>query len=401
MIKKRTRWSLIFSILFIHFMFAQPTGFPLTIAPFAIAALLFFHIKLTITWRSLIITTCLVFWPFIVLGVYLQLGGEADILRFGRTYSLWIYAIIPVILIIFSSLKRIYDYNHEFLMILVIVGIYSLLQVLSAKLFSSYFFYNPFGTFTYMNEYRIVGGSYERAPAFFLEPSFNAFIMFFLVSAILINTTKTRLSVWALLLGSFFVILSGSSAGILAMGMLASFWLIFYGVTNKFIRVLVVLTAPFILALFSSYILAGRLSEVDIEGTSGYWRLIAPLTILDTVLTKYPLGVPFGQIEAFVFPFGLLHGEGIGTSIDNGLYVIFFYFGWLAFPFFIVLIYKLFQSILLADFVGSIFWWFILASLQFSGGIFLPEYIYPFLLVLIQFRKARFVKTSLLRVNPA
>lgn len=400
--KSKISWALIFSIVCIHFMFARPAGFPLTIAPFAILFFLYVHTKKTITMKGLLIGLFLFVWPFCVYGQYEFLGGNTDLAEFGKTYLLWLYASAAVIFGLFSPLSKFRDYSREFIIALIVIAFFSLFQVLLVKIFGSTMLYNPFGEHTYMVEYkveRMVGENFARAPGLFLEPSFNAFIMFFLAVAILLTKQISKSSFWVLVFTLFSVLISGSASGMLATVSLAFFLFLAVVVKNRISRILLLLMAPIILAGVGSFYLSNRVAELSIEGTSGYWRLIAPLVVLGDVFVDFPLGVSFGQIESFLLPFGLQHGEGIGTSIDNGIYYLAFYFGWVWALLVLGLLYKFVQSMLHADTVGVIFWWYILASLQFSGGILLPEYIFPLLLVLYQYRRVRKIQNAHLFVT--
>ena len=98
--------------------------------------------------------------------------------------------------------------------------------------------------------------------------------------------------------------------------------------------------------------------------------------------------IPLGQMESFIRPFGLQHATRTGVSIDNGAYYLIFLFGWLGLLLFFFTLWKLISAVLKNDHLSTIYWWFVVASLQFSGGIFLPEYLLPLVLVTYGFRVA-------------
>ena len=54
--------------------------------------------------------------------------------------------------------------------------------------------------------------------------------------------------------------------------------------------------------------------------------------------------------------------------------------------FLFLLVFRLVHAVLRDRFVDAVYWWYIIGALQFSGGIFLPEFIYPVLLVTYHFR---------------
>lgn len=393
MVKKKINWWLILSIIGLHFMIVRLPGseYPLTAAPFAILIFLYFYVRAAIRPLGLLLGATLLIWPFCIYGMYELLGASADPSRFSRTYLLWAYAIFAIMLFSFAPLKKIPNYSREFIIALAVVAAFSLAQVAFFKLFGSTLLYNPFGEYTYMGEYQIdrfAVGDFARAPGFYLEPSFCAFVMFFLTAAILINEKKRDVPGWLWLLSFLSIAITGSASGIIAIFSL----FIMRAITsfkNRMLKLTLIFFTPVLVGVFVTFFLAERFAEISVEGTSGYWRLVAPLIILSKVYAEYPFGVPLGQIEAFLLPLGLKHGAGTGTSIDNGIYYLAFYFGWLAVPFVLGLLFKFLQSMFREDIVGVTLWWFILVSLQFSGGIFLPEYIFPLLLISMQYRRIK------------
>ncbi len=117
-----------------------------------------------------------------------------------------------------------------------------------------------------------------------------------------------------------------------------------------------------------------RLSEINTEGTSGYWRLIAPQKIIINAFSTTPFGVPFGQVENFVTSLGLVHGNTIGSSIDNGMALLIFYFGVFGVGFLIYILFQIVKFTLLGNYKKLMFWVYAFMSLQFTGGVFLPEF---------------------------
>lgn len=396
MAQKNISWPLVLSIIFLHFMIVRMAGFPLTIVPFAISIFLYFHVKTAIKPRGLLLGGALLIWPICVYVMYEMLGGSADLTEFSKTYLLWVYAISAIILISFAPLKRTINYSFEFLIALVVITVFSLAQILFFKLLGSTLLYNPFGAYTYMGEYQIErfsGDEYSRAPGFYLEPSFCAFVIFFLTAAILISNDKNRAFNWLLAFSLLSVVITGSASGMIAIPSLIIVRAIAI-LKSKLLKLILVFVTPVLIVIFGEIFLSHRVEEIAVEGSSGYWRLVAPLIILTKVFAEYPLGVPFGQIEAFLLPLGLQHGTNTGTSIDNGVYYLAFYFGWFVVPFVAGLLYKFLQSMFRGDVTGVTYWWFILFSLQFSGGVLLPEYIFPLLLITMQYRRIVHLKNN-------
>lgn len=384
------RWMVILSIIFLHFMWARPAGFPLTLAPFAIIVLICVYIKKTLPAFGLVVGAFLMSWPFVVCAMYLSEGQRVDFLEFIRTYALWAFAISTLVIVTLFPLRKKFSYPKEFLFAMMIVVIYSFMQINAWKMFNSTVFYNPFGNHTYMGEYDVSRWANEyltRAPAFYLEASFNAFVIFFLTSALMISRFRNK--TLALLVGWIGIVISGSASGVLAIGGMTALYLSTKLIKGKLFRLLSIVSWTIIVSLVCYIYLNERFREIEVEGTSGYWRLIGPLIVTRKIFIEFPLGVPFGQIEAFLIPMGLKHGNGVGTSIDNGVAYLAFYFGWLVIPFLIALILKLGKHFFNGNKSGAIYWWYILASLPFSGGILLPEYIFLLAMITLTYRSAK------------
>ncbi len=386
--KNNIRWLLALSIIFMHFMIASPLGFPLTIIPFVLMYFVVTHFRLAIRPVPFVIAIALVLWPFLVLVSYKLLGGDATLDRFVRTYTLWAFALIIMVVGSSNGIKKNANYSREFLISAGVIILFSIAQVLSVLVFNTTVLYYPFGEYSYLgvdNTSSLVLEKFARAPGFYLEPSFNAFVLFFLLTAILIREVRPR-RIGVLIVGglcAMFIV--GSATGILAVGGLACLLSSSF-IKRRIIRILFFLSLLFVLAVGAQLVSPQRLAEVGVEGTSGYWRLVAPLIILSKVYVDFPMGIPFGEVENFVVPLGIQHGAGIGSSIDNGMYYLVFSFGWIAFAFFIWLFLKMIRVLYIGNQVNIAYWWFVIASLQFSGGILLPEYIYPVLLLTYTYR---------------
>lgn len=389
--RKNASWALIFSIIFMHFMIVSIFNFPLTFTPFFIMYFLIVHFKIVFKRTPLVISALLLFWPFLVLAIYEIAGGHAEIDRFFRTFSLWICAVVFMLVCTSSVIKKNINFSREFFIALVLIILYSMAQIITARVFNSTALYFPFGDHSYFgvsDPSNLVGDGFSRAPGFYLEPSFCAFVILFLLTAVLIREIKP-IRVACLIVGGFFAMLIvGSATGILAVVGLGCF--IFW----SFFRWRLVLVASLlslgIIFFAGDATFSERFSELSVEGSSGYWRLVAPLIVISKVFADFPFGVPLGQVDNFVTPLGLQHGQSIGSSIDNGIFYLIFSFGWLALIFFGWLIFKFVRSLYYGDHADVAYWWFLIVSLQFSGGILLPEYIYPLLLLTYTYRIKRY-----------
>ncbi|HSA82921.1 MAG TPA: hypothetical protein VLE23_19045 [Geminicoccaceae bacterium] len=71
-----------------------------------------------------------------------------------------------------------------------------------------------------------------------------------------------------------------------------------------------------------------RFHNLDLPGTSIYYRLNAPYTLVSESLARFPLGYPLGQTDFIASRHYFINWEhGSQTNIDNTLFTIVFYFG--------------------------------------------------------------------------
>jgi hypothetical protein len=71
-----------------------------------------------------------------------------------------------------------------------------------------------------------------------------------------------------------------------------------------------------------------RFHDLDQPGTSIYFRLTAPYTLITDTLHRFPLGYPLGQTDFIATRHYYVNWpEGSQTNIDNTLFKIVFYFG--------------------------------------------------------------------------
>jgi hypothetical protein len=122
----------------------------------------------------------------------------------------------------------------------------------------------------------------------------------------------------------------------------------------------------------------------------GYPPTITPFA----VLVNDPLDKPFGQCEETLSPCHLLNGTEYGASLDNGMYLLVFYFGWAGIALLALLIIRMLMIVFSLDGIKElILLAFVLSSLQFSGGILLPEYVLLLVMALYQFKLPPLVST--------
>ena len=433
------RWSpllIALTIIFLHFMFFSVWGYPLTIAPFALFGFILINylVALKGSWGW---SVFLLLFPFINLILSMLGGGNPDVAHYFRTYALWSYAALSILIAFKSPITKNIGHNswsleRIALVCLVILCTFSVAQVMIFLGLGSDILYNIFGEHQYIKQYeisRFASDDVLRATGLYLEPSFNAFV----VISLHIICLLARFRLWhssVLTLLALFVIqsMAGLIAFIAIWGLIALN--VHFGKAEAALKLWSKLSiANLVLVLVIAYsggvlgtstglqksasrlgiayygegachhnhvktpcavdIANGisRFKELGVPTSSAYYRIVAPLKVLKDVLVNEPLGEPFGQIEKTLRGYNLLSGGEKLTSLDNGIYILVFYFGWAGIAFLAFLIYRLMKSLFRPAGINElILLTYILLSLPFSGGIMSPEYVFMLVMILYQFR---------------
>jgi hypothetical protein len=94
--------------------------------------------------------------------------------------------------------------------------------------------------------------------------------------------------------------------------------------------VMALLGVSIVVALVFYVGVADRFVNFAEEGSSIYYRVVAPLLLLGDSLVDYPFGYPLGQVEYIEsknYMVNWLYGSS--TNIDNSFFMVAFYFGYL------------------------------------------------------------------------
>jgi putative colanic acid polymerase len=232
----------------------------------------------------------------------------------------------------------------------------------------------PFGSFT--NYYALLNSTYGehfRSTAFFNEPSYNALVASSFIPFVCYRFTGTKRSLY-FTVGLSYVFFTHSLSGILLYGVLTA--LNFFSKSSS--RKILVFVLPTFVFLLSSFI-SERSSSINVSGSSSNFRLVAPLEAAKTVVPENPFGIVLGSLERHMHALGFLNGTSIGTSLDNGIFLIIVYFGIVGFLgvliLFIVISIKMNEQIKMRNKD----WYLLLIPilmLLFTGGIFTPEFVF-------------------------
>ncbi|CAN5417666.1 hypothetical protein BH10ACT10_BH10ACT10_01740 [soil metagenome] len=264
-------------------------------------------------------------------------------------------------------------------------------------------FFNPFGAHQYLHEYDplLAYTSIPRAHGFYLEPSYDAFVLC-TVALILIGLNYRPRLVALLFVGG--LLATQSATGLLLTGILAMILLLRAKLTSG----LFIVAGLGLATWFVGDYLRARLASASDIGSSTNYRLVAPLRLMSDTLTNAPLGHPLGSIQTIVGEYHLLLGSERGTSLDNGVYVIVYYFSWMG-------VLALATCAVLAAVSAyrhrdwrTIAWvtpiW-LLGSLLFSGAVVAPEFVLMAWLTICSYHRVaeehRLVDREVVRVGSA
>ena len=375
------------TIIFQHFQITSLAGFPVSLGSVTgIMLVLFVSRPQTIdgfvwSWCALICLSG---------AAAMVSSADADAMHYLRTLALFMLA-VAIILLGNSGSRSQFIASDEFaravFAALVTVVTLSVTQVIFGALKSQAFF-NVFGSHQYLYEYNphLEYVVIPRAQGFYLEPSYDAFIICTL--SVVLFCLKKRMR-WAVLLVTVGLLSCQSASGLLLMVVV-----LLFAILRS--RPMIAAVSTLILCIVgwtSGPYLASRLNSIDETSTSANFRIVAPLRVLGDILAQKPLGEPLGAIELVMGRYGLLNGASAGTSLDNGFYVLVFYFGWIGMLFLGAMVTFGALTTVRQMFAGTGFHWvaplWLLGSFMFSGGIMLPEFAIMTWLVIAAFGHSR------------
>jgi hypothetical protein len=112
-----------------------------------------------------------------------------------------------------------------------------------------------------------------------------------------------------------------------------------------------------------------RFHNLDSPGTSIYFRLTAPYTLVTDTLDRFPFGYPLGQTDFIATRYYYINwSEGSQTNIDNTLFKIVFYFGLLGILFNATYLAQLARYLLLKGQAAGLIMLSFLISLSTTGA---------------------------------
>ncbi|KOX63234.1 hypothetical protein AA303_20450 [Pseudomonas psychrophila] len=380
-------------IVFLNFTPVRPLNYPLTIAPL----ILLFITPLALSIKKGLSRYLL---PWITVIIFVLLKSTFDLfnitgseIQFFKTFLLWaFYWTFFLAFLVFPIRNKInlsrlsLLYSSLFILIASICAA----QLIYYKITGNINIFNLWGEYNYASQgyvTKVIEFGAMKTTGFYFEPAFCALVMYALLTARQISA-KISYIYYPLVLIAFYI--TGSFSGVLCALFALLTTTLFPDHTsnkNKGIK-LIIGTFVFMSAFyFLADLIATRSLQVFDASTSTYYRLIAPLEIIKSVLTEHPFGMLLGVMESDIVKHSLSNGASIGKTIDNGWYLLFYYFGWIGvfiFASYLIIGFKL--ALKLRN--GSIeAYQFLLLSPFFTGAVFSPEFLLLQAIVIFTFKQ--------------
>jgi putative colanic acid polymerase len=266
---------------------------------------------------------------------------------------------------------------------LLILAFMSILQTILGNRLGS-FVTLPLGDFSYEYQYNAdINSSITRASALYAEPSFNALIcLSFLPLVLSIRDRKKRI-VYSFITSAYMVS-TFSLTGILSLGLILLVW----SWEGRKIRIFPVLSLAGLFLITSNYVY-DRWQSIGMIGSSANYRIIAPFKAIVEVIPENLFGIPLGSLEITMRKFEFLNGDRIGTSVDNGFLLIVLYFGLMGVMAVISIFAFTIRKAIAMQRKKMHGWPMVLVpclTLNFNGGIFLPDFLCVLAFVIITIR---------------
>ncbi len=333
------KYLFIFSALLVHF---DPTKSSITIAIFFIPLFGYKYLRLTFTkYTPFILLGISFFFPFINLLIFESF--YVSYLEFLKTYILYIVAAVVHIYIVYSPLKKEnFCFENSNTIVLIFILIITSLQFFGSIFFNNTLFYNIFGDFQYKsmgNIESLTSGIFPRTKAFYLEPSYLAFVTITLISINLLNKYRIK---FTLIIGCLIIFMSGSRGGFLGYFLLLA-WSIYSSSINKKIQLrigynILLFFIIVFFAIFSPLLVLFSSESLSTENTSQYFRIFTGFQLSNYILSHFIFGVPLGSIEDSFSNF-----LGIENTSYSFFFLNIFYHGWVSFLLLLLLLLSTLQ----------------------------------------------------------
>lgn len=373
----------ILTVVFQHFQLGVIGGFPVTLGALAGIVL---AVILTAKVNAIVLTLVL----SVLVGVTaLAALANNTISQAGYLSTLALFVLACVIIsMAFGSIRwhlvNSRSFKNSLLVSLLVVVLVAVGQVALGSVGNSALF-NPFGEHQYLRLYdpHLGAVQFPRAHSFFLEPSYAAFVVGTLaVALICLNVRVTAVTV----LSVAGMVACQSVTGLLILIVIL---LIVASKSRALVRIVVSL-GLLAVVFFSWDYLTVRIATIGTEGSSAYYRIIAPSEVIVDTLTHNPLGMTLGSVASVVSSYGFNMAGVLASSLDNGFYVVVYYFGWLGIVILLAGALTALGSSIRRSKASLGYSWiapiWLISTLFFSGGIMAPEFALMAFIVIVAFR---------------
>lgn len=387
---KRRKMLIVIFYLLLQFQFAYILNFPITISLIGMPFFILTFVKFRISNLNLVL--CSVFTVISTLNQLVS-RNSGNSVQFLRTFILVLMTLVFVGVAISGELKlNASEKLDEMLLGLTILAGISLTQMILGYKFGA-FVTHPLGKFSYQYQFHAdLKSTITRASGFFSEPSFNALVCLSFAPLVFSIPENKKRTIYTVVLLAY-MLSTFSLTGIFSLGVILLLWVWDGGKLKLF----PVLTVFALLSVTASYI-NERIRTLDVNGSSANFRIVSPLKAISRVLPENLIGIPLGSLEETIFNFGFLNGNKIGTSVDNGLFLLVLYFGLFgvgAITLFIYYSIKIARKIYYLGLSGWQIAFIPLMAMNFNGGIFLPDFICVVSFIIITIRSYVFKGNSL------
>lgn len=389
-------------IAFMNFTFFYVGGAPFTLG--TIISAMFSFVLLVEMFSNMQFTKLIMVFigaTFLVLYLLVGVLYAKEVVEFIKSYVLF----VNLLFVIYSTyhLKTI-DTRTVTMTINVIiftsmsVSLLVLIQYIFWNILDNFQFTSVFGVFTPSGP---GGESYiprpdapiKRPNAVFSEPSIAGWYLSLSAAIIYLFSDKSKLIIMVIAFVLVASMLTFSLSGIFNSAVLIV--LILFYAQKYVIRKIVYIPLIIMLVVLSVYFITpeyigSRLNNLFIEGTSSYYRLVAPIMLLNDSLVEYPFGHLLGQIEYIKNkPYMVNWEHGSSTNIDNSVLMFIYYFGLFGVVALIAVIYKI-TMLMLNNSNSIILYIMLILLLSETGSIWSPNLTMVIGLVIILSRYIRY-----------
>lgn len=331
--------------------------------------------------------------------------NSVDLGNFFESYLQLEFYFVFLLLFInyyFYNKKSIPNLFKSYIIAMVILSIYAIIQTIFIRFLNMdlLFLKYPFDNFTFTAHESIkyiYKGIIWRSNSLYYEPSIFALfnvIAYFLID--LVQIRKEKMIKLILIIG---LVSSLSVSGILCF--MIGIFTKFFEKKNIYFLILIfilIILSPVIIQNEDFY-LTKRMLEIGDQGSSGFYRIITPLYLIQFVFEDNFIGIGLGNIDEFIknhLPAEVRNffykGNYLGTTIDNLFYAWIILYGFLSIFYFIFIGYCFIKVFKINKSLFSIFVVFLISSSNWgSHYLFMPLIIF-FLIIYSNNKELRYIK---------